>query len=343
MGKRILRALAWTAASIAALALILVVVVLVRANRTFDAAYPDIHASRDPRVIARGAAIVYGAGHCVNCHTSDAEKASVRNGGTPLLAGGGVFTLPFGKIHTPNLTPDRETGIGRYSDGELARVLRYGVMPDGRAALPFMEYHNLSDDDLVALISFLRSQKPIRRAVPDHQLTFAGKAVMAFLIKPIGPKSMPPKHTPAEEPTVERGAYVANSVAVCAECHTKRNRLDGSFIGQRFAGGMVFETDDPERIIVSPNLTPSKYGRITSWDEEQFVGRFGAGVGIPHTHMPWRQFQRMSETDVRAIYRYLRTLPPSDHDPGPSVQARNKGDEKKVAGREGKKRTKTAA
>ena len=119
---------------------------------------------------------------------------------------------------------------------------------------------------------------------------------------------------------------------MCAECHTKRNLIDGSFTGQRFAGGMEFQVDgDPNKVIVSPNLTPSKTGRITSWSEEQFVGRFGAGVGIPHTHMPWRQFQRMSETDVRAVYRYLRTLPPSDHDPGPSVQAKKKEGEKKSA------------
>lgn len=331
MGKRILKLLGWSAATIAALALILVATVLVRANRKFDAPYPDIHATSDPKVIARGEAIAYGPGHCVNCHTTSAEDESVKNGATPLLAGGRLFALPLGNVYTPNLTPDRETGIGRYTDAQLARVLRYGVMPDGRAALPFMEYHNLSDEDLTALISFLRSQKPVRRAVPKHEFTLVGKAVMAFLIEPIGPRETPPKHTPAEEPTVERGEYIANNVAVCAECHTKRNLIDGSFTGQRFAGGMVFQTDDPEKIIVSPNLTPSKTGRITSWSEEQFVGRFGAGVGIPHTHMPWRQFQRMSETDVRAIYRYLRTLPPSDHDPGPSVQAKKSAKEKKQA------------
>jgi mono/diheme cytochrome c family protein len=330
MRKRFLKVLGFTAATIAALALVFVVVVLVRANRKFDAPYPDIHASREPRVIARGEEIAYGAGHCVSCHTGDAEGPSVRDGAMPLLAGGNTFKLPLGNVYTPNLTPDRETGIGRYSDAELARVLRYGVMPDGRAALPFMEYHNLSDDDLTALISFLRSQKPVHREVPKHELTFMGKAVMAFLIKPIGPKGTPPKHTPAEEPTVERGEYVATSVAVCAECHTRRNRIDGSFTGQRFAGGMVFQVDE-DTIIVSPNLTPSSKGRISAWTEEQFVGRFGVGVGIPHTHMPWRQFQRMSETDVRAIYRYLRTLPPSDHDPGPSVQATKKEKEKKTA------------
>ena len=324
MGKRILKIVGTSAAVLAGLALILVVVVLIRAERTFEAPYPEIRATSDPKMIARGEAIAYGPGHCVNCHTPDAESKAVGAGATPPLSGGHTFTLPFGKVYTPNLTPDRETGIGRRTDAQIARVLRYGVMADGRAALPFMEYHNLSDEDLTALVSFLRSQKPVRRVVPQHDLNLVGKAIIAFAIKPIGPASTPLAHTPPEAPTVERGAYVANAVAVCAECHTKRNPLDGSFETARFSGGMVFPIAKTNKILVTPNLTPSKYGRITNWSEEQFVGRFGAGVGIPHTHMPWKQFQRMSETDVRAIYRYLRTLPPSDHNPGPVVQERSK-------------------
>lgn len=323
MKKRILKILGGTVVVIAALALILVAVILVRADRRFDAPYPNVRATNDPALIARGEYIAHGPGHCINCHTLNSESLAIAKGATPPLAGGHVFDLPFGKVYTPNLTPDKETGIGRRSDAELARVLRYGVHADGRAVLPFMEYHDLSDEDLSALLSFLRAQKPVRREVPKHELTFIGKAVMAFAIEPIGPKSTPLKFSPAPEPTVERGKYLATSVAVCSECHTKRNMLDGSYVQARFSGGMVFETDS-DKIIVSPNLTPSKYGRITSWTEEQFVGRFGAGVGIPHTHMPWKQFQRMSENDVRAIYRYLKSLEPVDIDPGPSVQVKKK-------------------
>lgn len=323
MRKRIVKILGGTVVVIAALALIFVAVILVRADRRFDAPYPEIRATNDPAMIARGEYIANGPGHCINCHTLNSESKAIAQGATPPLAGGHEWSLPFGKVYTPNLTPDPETGIGRRTDAELARVLRYGVMPDGRAALPFMEYHDLSDEDLTALLSFLRAQKPVRRVVPKHQLTFLGKAVLAFAIEPIGPKSAPRRISPPSEPTVERGEYLATSVAVCAECHTKRNLIDGSYVQARFSGGMVFDTGG-DKIIVSPNLTPSKYGRITNWTEDQFVGRFGAGVGIPHTHMPWRQFQRMSENDVRAIYRYLKSLEPVDIDPGPSVQVKKK-------------------
>ncbi len=311
------------AIALAALALLLVVVVEVGSRRKFDAPYPDIHASNDPKVVARGKYIVYGAGHCVNCHVGSSLQESVRAGQTPLLEGGLRFKLPVGEFYTPNLTPDNETGIGYLSDQQIARVIRYGVMPDGRAALPFMTFQDISDEDLTAIVSFLRSQDPVRHLVTPSKPNFLGKAIMAFLLKPSGPTQQIAKTSPAIEPTVERGAYVANNVAICWECHTKRNPMDGSFQGAKFAGGGVLPLDgDESHVLVTPNLTPSKTGRITDWSEDRFVGRFQAGVGIPGTHMPWRQFASMNENDIRAIYRYLRTLPPSDNDPGPSVQTK---------------------
>lgn len=326
MLKRIAKFAAIGAAVLALAALVLAAVVLARWDRTFEAPLPDIQASTDPAVIAQGRYIAYGPGHCVGCHVDDSMHAAVREGATPPLTGGNIFKLALGRVYTPNLTPDPETGIGRRSDAQLARILRYGVRHDGRAAMPFMEFHNMSDEDLRAVISFLRSQTPVRRAVPQHELTFMGKAVMAFLIRPIGPSMQPPKQTPAQEASVARGAYLANAVAGCAECHTKRNLMDGSYVGARFAGGFEMGNDrNKDEVFVTPNLTPDpKTGRIAAWSEDQFVGRFGAGVGLPGSHMPWRQFQKMSEDDLRAIYRYLRTLEPVENPTGASLQKRKK-------------------
>ncbi len=326
MRSRLMKFAAWVAVVVAAVATVLVVVVQVRSRRTFETPYPEIHASGDAAVIARGRYLAYGPAHCVACHVSEGEQEAVKAGATPPLAGGGKFVLPLGTVYTPNLTGDGETGIAHFTDAELARVLRYGVMPDGRAALPFMEFHDLSDEDLTAVISFLRSQPPVRRDVPEHRFNFLGKVVLAFLIKPIGPSRPVRAKSPAEEATIERGAYLANSVAGCVECHTKRSNVDGHYVGAPFSGGNVFTVEgDPNTILVTPNLTPSRTGHITSWPEEQFVGRFGVGAGVPHTHMPWRLYQRMSENDVRAIYRYLRSLPPSNNDPGPTVQKKDEG------------------
>ena len=191
--KRALKVLTVTACAIATIVLVLAAVVLVRWDRTFDAPYPDIHASNDPKVIERGRYIAFGPGHCAGCHTDDSLKPALNAGEMPPLTGGNIFRLPLGTFYTPNLTPDRTTGIGRRKDEEIARILRYGVRADGRAALPFMEFHNMSDDDLQAVISYLRSQPAVRKEIAAHEFTFMGNTIRAFVMKPIGPKSQPPK------------------------------------------------------------------------------------------------------------------------------------------------------
>jgi mono/diheme cytochrome c family protein len=326
MLRRLLKIVAGVVAAFVLIAVALVTVVLLRWDRTFDAEYPPVHASTDPTVIQRGEYIVNGPAHCVGCHTSNDQADQVAAGAILPLTGGNVIRLPFGTIFTPNITPDRETGIGRRTDAELARILRYGVRHDGRVAMPFMEFHHMSDEDLTAVISYLRAQPAVRRENPEHSFNLLGKTILAFLMKPVGPTQDPPKASPPADGSVARGEYLANSVAACAACHTKRNPLDGSYAGPRFAGGMEIDVEgDPDAVFVSPNLTPEpQTGRIASWSEEQFIGRFGAGVGLPGTHMPWRQYQRMSEEDLAAIYRYLRTLEPVVHATGPSMQQRKR-------------------
>jgi mono/diheme cytochrome c family protein len=296
----------------------------VRWDRTYDAPYPDIRASADSSVIARGRYLAYGPAHCAYCHTTIDKMPGIDRGEQPVLSGGHTFPLPFGTFYTPNLTPDAETGIGRRTDAELARTLRYGVRADGRVALPFMEFHNMSDDDLTAVISFLRSQPAIRNDVREHEVNALGKAILAFMIKPVGPEKTPPVHAP-EGATIERGAYLANSVAGCVGCHTERNMMDGSYTGAPFSGGGVMPMDDnPDSVFVTPNLTPDpKTGRITQWTEDAFVARFRAGRVYAKSHMPWGPYNKMSDDDLRAIYRYLRSLPPVENETGPSLQKKS--------------------
>lgn len=293
-----------------------------RWDRTFDVAEPELRASTDPAVIARGRYLAYGPAHCAVCHTPKSQQAEVDAGAELPLVGGHAWDLPFGTVYSPNLTPDEETGIGGRTDGQLARMLRHGVRHDGRSAVPFMEFQNMSDEDLVAVISFLRSQPPVRSAVPEHRLNAVGRMVMAYLIAPIGPSGTPASTAPPEEATVERGAYLVNNVAGCAACHSKRNLLDGSYSGPRLAGGNAMPVeDDPSRVIVSPNLTPDPVtGRIADWTEDQFVARFRAGRLVEGSHMPWGSYGRMSDTDLRAIFRFLRSLEPIENETGPVIQ-----------------------
>jgi mono/diheme cytochrome c family protein len=234
---------------------LLVAVTAARQQRRFEAPFPDIRASTDPAVIERGRYIVEGAGHCSDCHGSQAKRTD----GSPVtLSGGREYKLPIGVVRIPNITPDRETGIGRYSDREIARILRYGVRPDGTALLPFMPFTDLSDTDLTALISYLRTQTPVVHEVAPHERNLLGRIAYAYLVEPVGPSAPLRRSVPAA-PTPEYGRYLANSVANCAGCHTARDLRTGAFTGPRFAGGGVFESKtDPKRTFVTPNLTPDK-------------------------------------------------------------------------------------
>ena len=304
------KVLLWSGAAVVTVVAILVIAISVRWDRHFQAPYPKLAASRDSAVVARGRYLVYGPAHCSDCHTAPADYASLNTGSWPALSGGGAFAIPLGTIRVPNLTPDSATGIGRRSDAEIARMLRYGVRPDGRSAVPFMEFHELSDADIVAVISFLRSQPPVRKPVPDHDLNLLGKAVMAFVIKPIGPSGDLPAESPPSGATLERGAYLVTAVSNCAGCHTQRSMVTGAYTGPRLAGGSAMEAGDKAHTkLVPPDITANPgTGRVALWTEDEFVTRFRAGERIPGSPMPWQAFRRITEDDVRAIYRYLRSL-----------------------------------
>jgi len=296
-----------TALFILAVVIVLAATVAFRWNRKFEAPYPALHASTDASVIAAGRYIVYGPGHCSDCHTLPDEYATLKTGAEPALQGGLEFVIPPGTIRVPNITPDSATGIGRRTDGEVARILRYGVRADGRAAMPFMEYHEMSDSDLVRVISFLRSRPAVRHAVADHDLNWLGRAVLALVIKPIGPSGVPPAESPLRAPSAERGEYLVNAVANCAGCHTQRSMVTGAYTGPRLQGGSPMESSGtPPAQLVPPDITGS--GKAGELSETQFVERFLAGERIPGSPMPWQAFRRLTRDDLASIYRYLRTL-----------------------------------
>lgn len=239
----------------------------------------------------------------------------------PPLVGGYAFRFPGGVAYASNLTPDPETGIGRISDAELVRMLRHGIRADGKKAVPVMAYQNLSDEDVHALVSFLRSQPPVRHVVPARSLNLAGRIGMALFVRPLRSGRVMAVSPPAE-PTLERGAYLVE-VAQCANCHTKR-AATGSLKGPRLAGGWAMPVEgDPEHVFVTPNLTPDpETGILATWTEEQFVARFRAGKTFAASHMPWTAYGQMDEDDLRAIYRYLQSLPPVRNATGPTFRAR---------------------
>ncbi|MGH8265574.1 MAG: c-type cytochrome [Steroidobacteraceae bacterium] len=317
------RVLLVVVAGIALAILGLVVWVQYAWNRHFEAPYPAIHAHADPQVSTRGRYLAFGPAHCAACHISPGAESSLKAGEEPPLAGGKRFLLgPLGTIWAPNITPDENSGIGRRTDGELARAVRYNVHADGRAMLPFMEFQTLSDADLAAVISFLRSQPAVINAVPPMAVKFKGKLALAFFVKPQGPRVTPSTAPPPTADVVAYGGYLVESVAQCAGCHTDRSMTGGSDIGPRLAGGWARKSEDyPGVTLVTPNLTPDPgTGRIAKWSEEVFVARFRAGKVHPESDMPWSFYARMTDDDLRAIYRYLHSLAPVRKDTGESVR-----------------------
>jgi mono/diheme cytochrome c family protein len=292
-----------------------------RQNLQFDPPYPEVVASTDSAVIERGHYIVRVMAPCASCHGDPKQRSANASGAEVPLIGGYAFDIPPGTFYTRNLTPDSATGLGSVSDKAIARALRYGVGHDGRALLPFMEMQGLADDDLQAVVSYLRTQPPVRNEVPPHHFNVLGMIVKATaLSKPVGPASAPPKIAPRGA-SVETGKYIVESVALCWACHTERNQMTGALVGPRFGGTKGFtEADDPAHSWSPPNITSEPAtGRLGKLSEDQFVARFRQGRLLAGSPMPWQAFSKLNEDDLRSIYRYLMTIPPVVRDNGPPM------------------------
>lgn len=304
MIKKILK---WTGILLGTLIVAIAVVVASRQHLKYDAPYPDIKASTDSEVIARGKHLVTGVAHCINCHSTANVDSLIDLGQPAPLSGGVLFDLPVGKIYSKNITPDKETGIGNYTDAQIARALRYGVHPNGDPVYDFMPFHNMSDEDLTAVISYLRAQPPVKNKVPDNELNILGNIVKAFMIKPVGPSGEVPASVKPDT-TAAYGKYIVISIAECNGCHTKRD-ISGAYTGQPFAGGNEF--DEHEHKVISPNITSDSSSRIFGWTAQDFINRFRMGKVIPYSPMPWNSFKRMNDDELKAIYYFLKTVPPA--------------------------------
>jgi mono/diheme cytochrome c family protein len=298
-------------------------------NKKYDWPGPDLKSSTDSTIIARGHYLVYGPAHCVSCHVSGfADMVAADSGKVVTLQGGVGFPMgPLGVLYTRNLTPDKTTGIGRYTDEQIFRMMRHGIRPSGVASLPLMmPFWNMADEDLVAIVSYLRSMTPVEHAVPEPQWTFMGKVVRTFAptFKPIKDPT-PPAKAPAMDSTVARGEYLARYVCNCVGCHTKRDQMTYEAIGPEFAGGMEFEpwpalhkylNMDTTIWFRTPSLTPSPTTSVWAKykTKADFIARFREGRKIPASPMDWGPFSRMSEEDLTAIYMFLHSLPPVEND-----------------------------
>jgi mono/diheme cytochrome c family protein len=266
-----------------------------------------------PERLARGQYLTEHLLDCFGCHSDrdwtkhDAPViAGTKGGGAPVFP---LQGLP-GQVHPPNLSSDPEMGAGRWTDDQLARAIREGIGNDGRALFPFMPYENyrqLSDEDLASVIVYLRTLPPVRRTVPKTELIFPVKYLIRSVPEPLTEPVPPPDlSTP-----VKRGQHLV-TLGGCRDCHTQMEQ------GQRMhaldlGGGFLLQ--GPWGEVASANLTTDPSG-IPYYDETLFLEVMRTGhvkarklVQI----MPWWNYRGLTDEDLKAMFAYLRTVPPVKH------------------------------
>lgn len=328
MASRALRRVGQVAAGFAVLVVALVAFALARAESKLqfpDTPAPAVQVSQDPEVIERGRYLVHGPAHCAECH-SGSDRDHPEQVLTEPLHGGLEFDMgPLAVTWSANLTPDKETGIGRWTDQQVARAIRTGVLPDGRLSF-FMGLSaaRLSDDDLSAVVSYLRSLPPVKNEVPRGVWRPLGKVLLQYVFPPLKPRLVegPPGVPPSDEPSAERGHYLVEHAAFCVDCHTQFDMATFALKGPRLGGSQPDPShgSDTDMEFVAPNLTSHPTGMTGKLDEEQFVARLRGGRVYKSSIMPWENFTTLTEADARSIYRYLREVPPVDNDVGPTYR-----------------------
>jgi len=260
--------------------------------------------------LTRGKYLVDAVAGCFGCH-SDADWSRP---GAPPVAGregaGHIWSdqdLPW--LVAPNITPDKETGAGNWSDDTLARAIREGIGHDGRTLFPMMPYQSyreMSDEDLASIIVYLRTVPAVRNQLPTTKMPYPLNFLIQSVPQPIN--SVPP---PDQSTPVKRGRYLIK-MAACADCHTPQE--NGQPIpGMDFAGG--FRLHEPKGDVVSANITPAPSG-IAYYNAATFIQALRMGkVGARplRSSMPWYYYGKIADEDLESMFDYLQTLKPVKH------------------------------
>ena len=264
--------------------------------------------------VDRGDYLVHSVVHCTFCHSQlDFKKFSL-----PVIpgteGGGGIVlheldsTFP-GKLWFPNITP---FALKDWTDGEIARAITKGIRKNGdtlTSVMPFHDFSKMCKEDVASVIAFIRTFKPIETSYPNRQLLVP---VSAF--GPLPENDYITNIKPDTADKIKYGEYLV-SIAGCSGCHTPGEGTPQA--GKLFAGGN--ENKFPEFTVRTSNITPDTATGIGTWTEEMFIAKFRNNssrenidreAGKHNTLMPWSFFGTMKDNDLKAIYKYLRTVPP---------------------------------
>ena len=253
--------------------------------------------------IARGRYLT-NAADCEACHTADRGRP---------FAGGLAFKTPFGTLYSPNITADKETGIGAWSDADFLKAVHEGVARDGERlypAFPYAAYTYLTDDDALAIKAYLFSLPPVKYQAPESNLRFPynQRWLMAFWSGLFNPKQ---RFQPVidRSPEWNRGAYLSEALAHCGDCHTPRNLLQALDNRNKFAGAVAEGW-------LAYNITADSTSGVGAWSEADLAQYLSAGHATargtasgPMAQAVDLSFQKLTPSDIRAIVTYLRSVP----------------------------------
>jgi mono/diheme cytochrome c family protein len=276
----------------------------------FIAAETTVYAQANKDLVAQGQYLFAVAGGCA-CHTVPKETQHT---------GGRAFPIPFGKVFSTNITPDKQTGLGDWSDQQIYDAMRSGIRRDGSPLLPVMPYEaysGMAQQDLKALIAYIRTLKPLKRATPELQtwLPLMRKVAAPLYVKMFAQFSNSP--TQAPNGGVERGRYLVNHVAICGDCHTPRNSIGVLNRSLYLAGASAKNGPLGEE---APNITPDKETGIGDWKREDIAELLITGTKPDFDNVQGLMYEVIQGTshgykdlkreDALAIADYLKSIPP---------------------------------
>ena len=244
------------------------------------------------------------AGDCIACHTA--------RGGEP-FAGGLEMPTPFGTLYTPNITPDPETGIGKWSADDFYRALHEGKSKDGSLlypAFPYPNYTKISRADSDAIYGYIWTITPVKKKNTPHKMQFPynqRNLLIGWRALYFTPGEY--KNNPAEPAEWNRGAYLVQGLGHCDACHTSRNMLGATVKDKELSGGLI-----PLQDWYAPSLTSNREAGLGQWDSADVVSLLNAGIsnrGVvfgPMAQVVHDSLQYLTEADTHAMAVYLKSL-----------------------------------
>jgi len=264
-------------------------------------------------MVARGEYLAR-AGDCIACHTAPEGR---------IFAGGRAMPTPFGTLYSSNITPDRETGIGKWTVDDFYQGMHRGRFPDGGLmypAMPFASYTKVTRDDIHAIFAYLKTIPPVNQKNREHDLRFPynnrelilGWRTLFFTEGEYKPD-------PSKSAEWNRGAYLVEGLGHCGMCHSPINVLGGTTQSEAFKGGLI-----PMQNWYAPSLTSNREAGLGDWSIKDITDLLRTGVSArgvvygPMAEVVYNSLQYLSDNDVRAMAVYLKSIAEPSPPPPPT-------------------------